>query len=298
MISSSRLLVFTALALGTLAGLRDAPAQVRVDMALNRGLFIRYEPMIATVTITNLTGNPLELADDGNRKWFSFHIERAGGELIPPFNPDYALKPLQIGPGESAKRAVNITPLYPLTEYGVYRIRATIYDSRANRYFSSAPVLNAEITEGRVLWHQAIGVPDGTATRTVSLLAHRLPDNTQLYLRIEDKENGLVYCTAQLGRYVDYGKPTIEIDGANDIHILQNVAPKVFLYTHTNLDGKILERKQFTSTDTDRPQLVRSGGEVQVRGGNFIDPEAVAAKRQQSGPPASMSDRPVPIKPQ
>lgn len=297
MISVRRFLLLAALVLGVLAATPQASAQIRVDLALKRGLFIRYEPIVAIVTITNLTGTPLELDDDGNRKWFSFHIESSDGQLIPPYNPDYSLNPLTIGPGESAKRAVNITPLYPLTEFGIYRIRATVYDSRTNRYFSSAPPLTVEITEGRVLWQQAVGASDGNSTRTVTLLAHRLPDNTQLYLRIEDKENGLVYSTAQLGRYVDYGKPNIEIDSANDIHILQNVAPKVFLYTHANLDGKILERKQYNSTETNRPQLVRTqGGQIQVAGGIFFDPAAIAAQEQKSGPPPSMGDRPVPIK--
>jgi hypothetical protein len=118
----------------------------------------------------------------------------------------------------------------------------------------------------------------------------------QLYLRIEDKANGLVYCTSQLGRYVSYGKPDILIDGSNDIHILQNVAPKEFLYTHANLDGKILERKTYSSTETTRPTLARNpDGQVLVIGGVFFDPNAVAVAQQKSGPPPSMSSRPVPL---
>jgi len=297
MTPSRRLLLVFAFACCLFAALHQASAQVRVDLSLKRGLFIRYEPLIAVVTITNLSGSQLQLADEGNHKWFSFQIEGQNGDPVPPYNPDYALSPITIEAGQSVKRAVNITPLYPITEYGIYRIRAIVYDSSTKRYYSSAPPLNIEITEGRMIWQQEVGAPGGEGMRTITLLSHRLPDSTQLYLRIEDKDKGIVYCTHQLGRLVMSGKPDILIGDGNEIYILQNVAPKVFLYTHANLDGKILERKQCTSTETNRPQLVRSKeGQVQVAGGIFFDPAAVAAQQQQSGPPASMSDRPVPIK--
>ena len=293
-----------------LAAIGDASAQVRVDLALRRSLFIRYEPVVAIVTITNMSGAELELADEGNHKWFSFLIEHPaddgeGDTIVAPYNPDYTLSPVTIGPGESIKRGVNITPLYPLAEYGIYRLRATVYDAKTNRYYSSNPPLNLTISEGTTLWSQTVGTPgvvspdgsqSGEGTRAISLLSQRLPDNTQLYLRIEDKERGLVYCTTQLGRYVIFDKPKVEIAANNDIHILQNLAPKLFLYTHTNIDGKLLEQKQFASTDATRPELRRdTSGGFQVVGGMFIDPKAIAARQAAAPPPPSISDRPVPL---
>ena len=50
-----------------------------------------------------------------------------------------------------------------------------------------------------------------------------------LYLRVEDKEAGVIYCTTQLGRFITFASPDIELDGGNQIHILQNTAPKAFL---------------------------------------------------------------------
>jgi hypothetical protein len=285
-----------ALACCVLATFHEAAAQVRVDLSLKRGLFIRYEPVVATVTITNLSGSQLQLADEGNHKWFSFMIESASGALVPPYNPDYALSPIAIGPGESVKRTVNVTPLYPLSEYGIYRVRATVFDANTRRYYSSNPPLNIEITEGRLIWQQEVGAPDGQGTRTITLLSHRLPDSTQLYLRIEDKEKGIVYCTHQLGRLVMAGKPDILIGEGNEIYILQNVAPKLFLFTHSTLDGKIVERKQYTGDQNVRPALRRSAdGGIKVAGGVFRDPEAIRAQQEKAGPPPSASDRPAPL---
>jgi len=293
-----------AIALGLFGALADAGAQVRVDLSLRRSLFIRYEPLVAIVSITNLSGRDLNLADQENHKWFSFHIESSAGALIPPYNPDYSLTPVQIPAGQSIKRAVNITPLYPLTEYGIYRVRATVFDSETKHFYSSNPPLNVEITEGRMLWQQTIGVPDdgkneGGQMRTATLLSHRLPDETQLYLRIEDKDNGLVFCTHQLGRLVSFDKPQIEIDARNQINILQNTAPRMFLYTKVGLDGQILDRKQYAGTTESRPTLRRdTAGGYQIVGGMFLDPAKVA-QDQTAPPPPSVSDRPVALpKPQ
>jgi hypothetical protein len=199
---------------------------------------------------------------------------------------------------------VNITPLYPITEYGTYRVRATVFDSTSKRYYSSAPPVNIEITEGRLLWQQTVGVPEpgseGSGTRTISLLSHSLPNDTQLYLRIEDKEKGLVYCTAQIGRFISFGKPSVQIDAQNEVNILQAVAPKMFLYTRAGVNGEILERKQYASLDSSQPRLKRDpAGNYAVVGGMFIDPKAIAEQQLKSGPPPSISDRPVPLpKPQ
>jgi hypothetical protein len=295
MIRLRRFLPALILACCALAIAPHAVAQVRVDLSLKRGLFVRYEPVVAIVTISNLSGAPLELADDANRKWFSFQIESAAGPLVAPYNPDYTLSPLSIGPGETVRRAVNITPLYPITEYGIYRVKAVVYDRNIRKYFSSAP-LNIEITEGRMIWKQEVGVPGGGGMRTITLFSHRLPDNTQLYLRVEDKASGIVYCTHQLGRLVMAGKPDVLIGGNNDIFILQNVAPKMFLFTHATLDGKITERKQYTSVQNVRPSMKRTAdGGVEVVGGVYFDPEAARAQEQKNGPPPSVSDRPVPL---
>lgn len=289
-------LLFLLLACCAFAAAPQAVAQLRVDLFLKRGLYIRYEPVVATVSITNLSGSQLQLADEGNHKWFSFVIENSDGTPVPPYNPDYVLNPITIGPGETVKRAVNITPLYPLSEYGIYRIRATIYDAASRRYYSSNPPLNIEITEGRMLWQQEVGAPDGEGTRMITMLTHRLPDSTQLYLRIEDKEKGIIYCTHQLGRLVMSGKPDILIGQGNEVYILQNIAPKLFLFTHSTLDGKIVERKQFAGDQNLRPGLKRNAdGTVGVAGGVLYDPEAIRAQQEKAGPPPSAADRPVPL---
>lgn len=269
-----------------------ARAQVTVDLSIKRTIYVAYEPLLATVRITNLSGNRLLLADVEGKKWFGFQIETLDGRPIPPRDPNYEIEPIQVGPGESISRTINLTQLYPLSDFGSYRVRASVYAAELSGYFSSPP-LTVEITEGRLLWQQTVGVPSPAglenSTRTISLLSHRLSERTDLYLRIEDKQAGIIYCTHRLGDFISYGKPEIKLDAANTIHILQNNIPREFIYSKIGLNGKILERATL-SAPKQRPQLVRSNdGTVTVVGGIPFDPKATPTP----GLIPKLSERPV-----
>jgi hypothetical protein len=265
-----------------------------VDLSIRRSIYVAYEPLLASVRITNLSGQRLLLADVEGRKWFGFQIETLDGRPIPPSDPDYEIEPIQVGPGESISRTVNLTQLYPISDFGSYRIRASVYSAELNGYFSSPPLI-VEITDGRVLWQQVVGVPgreglEGSA-RTVSLLSHRLSERTDLYLRIEDKASGIVYCTHRLGDFIAYGKPEIELDSSNVIHVLQNNVPREFIYSKVGLDGKIIERLSYHAPK-DRPRLLRTqDGTVSVQGGIPFDPRATPTP----GVLPKLSDRPIPL---
>jgi hypothetical protein len=134
-------------------------------------------------------------------------------------------------------------------------------------------------------------MPGAGETRNITVLTHRLPNSTQLYVRIENAKGGTVFCTHRLGRLVSYGTPEILLDKKNQIHILQNVAPKAFLYSQIGLNGEVLQRKTYSQI-VKRP-ILREGpdGVIQVIGAQEIDPNAEASKQ----PVHSLSDRPVPL---
>jgi len=279
------------LALLMLLGL-SAQAQVRVDISFKRNLYMLYEPIMCTVTITNQSGRTLELADTPRDKWFSFQIETTSGIPLPPVNADYQNQPVTIESGQKLVRAINLTPLYPLSEFGTYRVQAAVFPLQLGRMFVS-PKLNIDITEGRLLWQESVGVPDGAGagrSRTYSILAHRLPQTTMLYLRVEDKDAGIIYCTTQLGRFITFGAPDVVIDATNQVHILQNTAPRAFLYSHIDVNGKI-QKQQAYQVFKERPFLVKQGNAVAVVGGVPYDPNAKTPEEQLP----KLGDRPVPL---
>lgn len=288
--------LFAALLGGLLWGgfLETASAQVRVDISFKRKLYVLYEPIIATVTINNLSGQPLLLEDSGNNRWFGFNIEAADGRIIPPINPDYALARAAVGPGEKLTRAVNLTPLFPLRDFGLYRVKATVFVSSFGRHFSSPP-LGIEITEGRPIWQEVVGVPgeDGKPElRTITLLTHKLSRSTRLYARIENKEKGEIFAMHQLGTFLTFGRPEVMLDMRNEVHILQNSSPKHFVYTHLGLQGEVLAQQAYMEVGS-RPSLAKqAGGTVAVIGGRAYtqgEEEKVEEGADKVG------DRPVPL---
>lgn len=283
-----------ALLLALAALLPVARAQIQVETTLKRTLYLAYEPLIVNVSIENLTGNSLNLRDTDSIPWFGFQVETLDGRPVAPLHSGHTNPPLLLQPGEKLTRAMNLTPLFPISEFGGYRIRAQIHAQTLGQTFSSQP-MNIEITEGRSVFEKTVGVPanqpGGGGIRKVSLLTHRLPNSTQLYLRITDPDAGVIKCTHRLGRLVSYGTPEILFDSANQIHIFQNVAPKAFLYSHIGLNGEVLDRKTYHQNKK-RPVLkLKDDGQVVVIGAQEMDP--AAAEREQTTP--SISDRPVPL---
>src|SRR5204862_935669 len=101
------------------------------------------------------------------------------------------------------------------------------------------------------------GVAANGAVRTYSLLTNRFPDHTSLYVRVQDKDTGIVYATYSLGRTITFEQPQAEIDRANQLHILHCAAPRAWSYSRIGLNGELLERSSFMETKTG-PRLAHS----------------------------------------
>jgi len=284
--------ILSLLAFLLLAAAPTAFAQVRVDVALKRNVYLAYEPLIATVIITNNSGAELHLADDARNKWFSVQVEGAGGHPLTPIGT-YSNEPLTIQPGDTVRRPINITPLFPLGEHGNYRITAVIYSD--GRHYSSAP-LGFQISNGRKIWEETVGIPGEAAKgqrRTYTLLTHHLPNSTMLYLRVRDPDTGAIYCTSQLGRIVLSDHPEAIVDTKNHVHILHMIAPKQYLYSVFDLNGKLVPPQlAYQATTKRNPVLTRlPDGRIAVIGGEAYDPNAPAPATILPG----LGDSPVPL---
>lgn len=267
----------------------EAEAQVQVDLKFKRLQYIAYEPVVATIAITNLAGRDIELRDADGQSWLGFEITGSEEQPIGPLNGANREPPLRIQAGQRVTRQIDLTPVYPIHEYGGYHVRTNIYFADLQKFFYSGTRV-FEVTDARPIWQQTVGVPDGGGSgdvRTYSLMTNRFPDHTSLYVRVQDKDSGVVYATYSLGRTISFEQPQAEIDRANQLHVLHCAAPRAWSYARVGLNGELLEHTSFMETKT-RPRLVHSGGgEVAVRGG------MVEAPAQSSGSKApKLSARP------
>ncbi len=263
-VTLARMKIAAALLVACLLAL-TARAQIQVELQFKRVQYVAYEPLIATVNITNLAGRDIELRDSNGQHWFGFEITADEGRYLAPLATADE-PPLKIEAGKTVARKINLTRKFPVHDLGPYHVRANVFFADLNKFFYS-PTKVFQVGDARPIWQRTVGIPNAEGQRTYSLLSNRFPDHSELYVRVEDKGTGAVYNTFSLGRTVDFEEPHAELDRANQLHVLHCVAPRTWAYSRIDLNGEQLAHATFLETKT-RPRLWHGpNGAVAVRGG-------------------------------
>lgn len=256
-----------------------AAAQIQIELRFPRLQYIAYEPVVANLVITNLAGRDVDLRDADGQSWFGFEVTENEGRSIAPIS-NAGTEPLNIAAGKRVTRKINLTPLFGVNDFGTYRVRAHIYFADLNKFFYSQTKV-FEVTDARPIWQKTVGIPEGGGAgnvRTYSLMTNRFPDHTSLYVRVEDKDSGIVYATYSLGQVISFDQPQAEFDRSNQLHLLYCAAPRNWSYARVGLNGELLSRASFAETKT-RPRLVHSeDGVVKISGGMMDTPVTQAAR--------------------
>ncbi|HEY0369374.1 MAG TPA: hypothetical protein VGC85_07235 [Chthoniobacterales bacterium] len=262
-------------------------AQIQVELKFPRVQYIAYEPVVGTVEITNLAGRDVDLDDANGERWFGFEITTNDGRYLERLTSEPEA-PLHIESGKTVTRKVNLTPLFPIHDLGPYHARAHVYFADLKKFFySQGKVFN--VVDVHPFWQRTVGVPEGERgageMRTYSLLSSRFADHTSIYVRVEDKETGVVYNTFSLGRSIAFDEPQAELDPRNRLHVLHCAAPRTWAYNEIGPNGQVIAHSTILETKS-RPRMYRGAdGTVRVRGGML---EAPAQTKQN----AKLSDRP------
>src|SRR5205085_10459272 len=138
-----------------------AHAQIQVDLSCTPRHYIAHEAIIASITITNLAGRDVDLHDDSGQHWFGFEVTAGEGRLLAPLKSDAAEPALHVEAGKTITRKINLTPVFPVHDFGVYRVRANVYFADLNKYFYSQTKV-FQVTDARAIWQKTVGVPGGT----------------------------------------------------------------------------------------------------------------------------------------
>jgi hypothetical protein len=281
-------LVVLFLLLGFAAGVTNA--QIEVQLKFSRLQYIAYEPLLATVSISNRAGRDIDLHDEAGERWFGFEITGRDGQSVPA-DSSQKMEPLHIETGQTVTQKINLADLYPIQDFGNYHVRAHVYFSDLGRYYYSQTKV-VEVTDARPIWKQSVGIPAasgaGGDSRTYSLLTNRFADHTSLYVRVEDEHRNTVYATYSLGHMVAFDEPHAEIDRENKLHVLHCSAPRAWSYSTIGLNGQLLSHSILFETKS-RPHFKRTAnGEIAVVGGIT---ETAAAQAVRSAVP-KLSTRP------
>jgi hypothetical protein len=247
-----------------------ATAQVSVSAQMERTGYLLYERVDLLVTVANESENDIVLNNSEGHPWLSFLVSQSNRLPVRPERQG-TFKPLTLKVGESKILRVNLTPLFSFREEGDYKAAAVIDLPGEGQIISDGVPFSVQ--RGRQVWSESR--PVGGSQRIYSLLRFSpSSDKTNLYLRVEDPSENVVFTNIALGEVVAYIDPEVFFDPQGNLHVLQPIAMGTYLYTRADPAGKVLHQVVFKSgmvpgiQGTIPPRLAKmDDGNVIVGGG-------------------------------
>ncbi|MBO7107168.1 MAG: hypothetical protein J6W73_02940 [Verrucomicrobia bacterium] len=248
--------------------------QVSVSVTLDQDIYLSGESVIATVEITNLTGQSLKLGTQPN--WLEFHIESksATKPYINRVGDMDMSGEFTLGASMSAKRNIDILPYFELLKSGLYNLNATIHIDGWESDFSS-PAVSFNVFNGVEVLTFDVGVPPKeneppTLTpeiRRYAIIRVAYLNKMRLYTRITDQSGQTYFKVIPVCGTVAFSDPKAIVDTKSNLHILNQIHAKRFIYFVMDTDGVMLKR-EFYDYIGSKPVLYKhADGSVSVRNG-------------------------------
>ncbi len=259
-------------------------AQLAINIKLNQGAYLQYEPVYARVTVRNLSGHMIAFGERPELSGkFKFDIYPIGAnaqkldmrkkntegmseerKAFLSILPD--MHGVILPAGSTQTFTFRLTDYYDLRKLGAYNVKAVISHAQLGTAYESNAV-NFRVTTGVKIWGPVtVGIPDtGTAektdskakikTRNYSVVSYYSGRDTSYALVIDDKDNN--YMVKRIGR--DLGatlRPMCLIDFLSRLNILVAASPSVYAYYQFNTDGELEKKQVYIKTST-TPMLIR-----------------------------------------
>ena len=251
-----------ALAILLIAAVLEADVVMKLTMPRER--YMTYEPVIASLTLRNTSGQSLIF---GHEAEFSGHLEIGLFDLhdrpVKGSGTKVNLKGLILRPGADHHIRVNIGKWLDMRRTGSFKLKLFIaHPMLKNEYESN--FCSFDISNGAQL-----GVDLKIRTYTVKTLQEK--SDVYFYLFVEDKTK--IYAIKYLGTLLGRELPSFELDSMNQLHMLLPVASKKFSYVVFDWHGKE-EKQSYYKTSRTVPALFRQSttGDVSVIGGELLLP--------------------------
>jgi hypothetical protein len=268
------------------ATLASAQVQVSARLDHDRSSFLIYERVDLLVTITNSSESDVALDNEEGHPWLSFLIAKHDHLPVPP-ERQALFKPLTLKVGEAKTLRINLTPLFSFREEGNYMAQAVVNLPGAGDIVSEEVPFT--VLHGREIWSEQRPVQGGERTYSLIRFSPK-PNATELYLRVEEPTENVVYANIGLGEIEAFVDPQVFFDPQGNIHVLHLIAMSTYLYTRADPDGKILHQGVFKTFREIPPQLSKmDDGSIFVAGGMEETPENVReslSTGQKNGHPA------------
>lgn len=256
--------------------------QLSASLKANKDQFVAFEPVDVTVTITNLSGQPLTLHNKMNQPWIEFFVKDHTGRNVLALK-EVSYSPISIPTGQTISSTFTLNNSFNLTNPGNYSVFGVVRmpgeDARSGTRTTTS---HFSVTRGTVVWSQNVGVPgtagDQRSYRIISFSGNQ--EYPELYIQVEDEKRGRMLATYSMGRYITFRKFQTAMDSANNLHVLFQTSPALACHTVVNPAGKTIKRNYHKNAATGAPRLIpATTGEVTVTNSIPYDPQKEAEEK-------------------
>ncbi len=270
--------LFTLSALLSVAAVQTVQGQVSVSVVLDQDIYLSGEAVIATVEITNLSGQTIQLGESPN--WLEFSIESKSS------NPPYVNRlgemdmsgTFELGASMTARRSINILPYFEILKSGLYEVVASVHLPYWDGTYYISPKATFNVFNGVEILGFDVGVPkldkEGNPVGGMPEVRHygviqvAYLDKMRLYVRISSQNRQVYYKVVQVCGMLSFSDPRAMIDPQSNLHILNQIHAKRFIYFVCDPNGTVLKRHFYDYYNGSRPRLAQNeDGSIVVRGG-------------------------------
>lgn len=269
-------------------------AQLGLKLVPNQQCYMQYEPIYMLLRIRNDSGRPMVFGHNAKlqAKLF-FEITDQKGNIIGEENPEPIIisRGKVINPAQTGDIVLKFSHYFKLNDIGTYRIHAYISHPLIKEKFKSNDI-KIEISSGVKVWSRTIGVPDGTTGRNGEVISYdssrtycirQLLDGHTPYYYCTLEDNQKMYQVFRMGPVITGDRPACVIDTAGTLHVLIEIATKIFKYYKVDISGQLLDSNKYYKLTKTRPYLAKDNdGKIFVTGGEPAVPNVDFLVREKS----------------
>lgn len=250
----------------------QAAAQIEMRLSPVRTSYVAGEAASFELTIVNQTDATIALKNTPGRPWLNVQIYARGQGM--PITPIAAPKfpATTITPGSTRSFRLNTKSFYHLGNTGNYYAVATIRmpDGRYTYSSNRAHFAMENGAEVRSFKIQARG-----QRLLVSLRMAQIEQQVWLFGQIRDIDTQRIVNTCILAQYLNFMKPVVMLDAAQNMHVLCQSTPKIYSYAVMNTKGDRASHKLYNRIGGSMVDLISTGRGIQPVGlSPYVAPKA------------------------
>lgn len=212
----------------------QAFAQVELRLQPVRKDFIVGENVALKLTITNQTDASIPLKNTPGRPWLNFSVTKRGEQA--PISPiaNARFPEITLTPGSSRSFEFNLKSIYRLGSSGNYGVTAAIRMPDGHSTYGSNRALFT-LTNGIKM--RDFNIQARGERITLSLRNAVINGKECLFGQAISKDTNQVLGACFLAEYLNFMKPSVLLDSAQNMHVLCQSSPEFFTYSVMNTHG-------------------------------------------------------------